>query len=45
MNYVMRESEHDPYMVIRIRSFPTYFESMSKNEMLQLTVAICISIE
>ena len=45
MNCVMRESEYDPYMVIRIRSFPKYFESMSKNEMPQITVAIWISTE
>ena len=45
MNCVMRELEYDPYMVIRIRSFPNYFESISKNEMPQTTVAIWISIE
>ena len=41
----MRGSEYDPYMVIRVPSFPEYFESISRNEMPQITVAIWISIE
>ena len=45
MNCVMCKSEYDPYMVTRIRSFPEYFESMSKTEMPQITVAIWISAE
>ena len=40
MNYVLREWEYDPCMVIRIQSFPEHFESMNKNEMPQITVAI-----
>ena len=32
--------KNDPYMVIRVRSFPVYFESTSRNEMQQVTVAI-----
>ena len=43
MNCVMRESEFDPYIIIRIRGFPNYFESMSKNEMPQITVALWMS--
>ena len=45
MNCIMRELEYVPYMVTRIRSFPKYFESMSENEMPQITVAIWISTE
>ena len=45
MNCAMRQSEYDPYMVIKIQSFPEHFESMSRNEMPQITVAIWISTE
>ena len=37
MNWVMRESEYDPYKVI---SFPVCFETTSRNEMPQTNVAI-----
>ena len=45
VNYVMCEFEYDPYIVIRVQSFPEYFESVSRNEMPQITVAIWISTE
>ena len=48
----MRELEYDPYMVIRVRSFPEYFfESgiidtvSTDDEMPQISVAIWISSE
>ena len=40
-----REVEIRHYKVIRIRSFPGYFESTSKNEMPQITVVIWTSSE
>ena len=35
VNYVTGELEYDPCMLIRVRSFPEYFESVSRNEMRQ----------
>ena len=42
VEYVIRELENDPY-IIRVRSFPKLFESVSRNEMPQISVAIWIS--
>ena len=40
VNYVIRKLEYNPYMVIRVQSFQGYFESVSRNEMPQMSVAI-----
>ena len=42
INYVMRDIKYDPCMVIRVRSFPVYFESFSRNEMPQESIAIVV---
>ena len=42
---VIRELEYDSYMVIRVKSFLEYFESVSRNEMPLISVAIWISTE
>ena len=45
MNNVVCELEYDPCVVIRVQTFPEDFESMSKNEMPQISVAIWASRE
>ena len=45
VNYVIRDLEYNPYMVIRARSFPEYFEYVSRNEMPVMFVAIWVSTE
>ena len=45
LNYVIRELEYDPYIVIRVQGFPEYFESVNRHEMLQIFVAIWTLIE
>ena len=45
INDVTCKSEYNPYMAIKVQGFPEDFESVSKNETPQISVAIWTSTE